>query len=85
MAKLKSQVGDNRPWREHLYRSIRASRIDQATLEKETRNWEDARSWDHPTHPLYKYKVTARCGLAWGMARPWAKRLSWQTQGGWVK
>ena len=28
------------------------SRIDQATLEKETRNWEDARSWDPPAHPL---------------------------------
>jgi hypothetical protein len=26
----------------------------------------DARSWDHPTHPL---KVTARCGLAWYKAR----------------
>ena len=27
----------------------------------------------------------ARCGLAWDKARPWAKRLSWQTQGGRVK
>jgi hypothetical protein len=25
------------------------------------------------------------CGLAWDKACPWAKRLSWQTQGGWVK
>ena len=28
------------------------SRIHQAALEKETRNWEDARSWDHPAHTL---------------------------------
>jgi hypothetical protein len=27
----------------------------------------------------------ARCGLACGTARPGAKSLSWQTQGGWVK
>jgi len=27
----------------------------------------------------------SRCGLAWDKARPWAKRLSWQTQGGRVK
>jgi ADP-heptose:LPS heptosyltransferase len=25
------------------------------------------------------------CGLAWAKARPWAKRLSWLTQGGRVK
>jgi len=25
------------------------------------------------------------CGLAWDKARSWAKRLSWQTQGGRVK
>jgi len=25
------------------------------------------------------------CGLAWEKARPWAKSLSWQTQGGRVK
>jgi len=31
------------------------------------------------------YEVTARCSLAWDKARPWAKRLSWQTQGGRVK
>ena len=30
------------------------SRIDQATLENEMGNWEDARSWDHPSHPLVK-------------------------------
>jgi hypothetical protein len=29
--------------------------------------------------------VVARCGLAWDRARPWAKRLSWQAQGGRVK
>jgi hypothetical protein len=29
--------------------------------------------------------LIARCGLAWDKARPWAKRLSWQTQGGRVK
>jgi hypothetical protein len=28
--------------------------IDQATLEIEMGNWEDARSWDHPTHPSVK-------------------------------
>jgi hypothetical protein len=26
-----------------------------------------------------------RCGIAWDKARPRAKRLSGQTQGGWVK
>src|SRR5207253_5424300 len=31
------------------------------------------------------YEVTARCGLAWDKARPRAKNLSWQTQGGRVK
>ena len=41
-----------------------------------------ARSWDHPATP---YKVIVRCDLAWDKARPWAKRLSWQTQGGRVK
>lgn len=25
------------------------------------------------------------CGLAWAKARPWAKRMSWLTQGGRVK
>ena len=30
------------------------SRIDQATLENEMGKWEDARSWDHPSHPLVK-------------------------------
>jgi len=25
------------------------------------------------------------CGLARDKGRPWAKRLSWQLQGGWVK
>ena len=30
-------------------------------------------------------RAFTRCGLARGKARPWAKRLSWQTQGGWVK
>ena len=29
--------------------------------------------------------LVARCGLAREKARPWAKRLSWQTQGGRVK
>ena len=28
------------------------SRIDQATPENEMGNWEDARSWDPPSHPL---------------------------------
>ena len=28
--------------------------IDRATLEKETKNWKDARSWDHPHPPLIK-------------------------------
>ncbi|HEV8620125.1 MAG TPA: hypothetical protein VGQ79_03785, partial [Nitrospiraceae bacterium] len=35
--------------------------------------------------PVIPYKVIVRCGLAWEKARPWAKRLSWQTQGGQVK
>jgi hypothetical protein len=35
--------------------------------------------------PPTPYEVVVRCGLAWGTARPWAKRLSWQTQGGRVK
>jgi hypothetical protein len=35
--------------------------------------------------PATPYEVTARCGLARDKARPWAKRLSWQTLGGWVK
>ena len=30
------------------------SRIDQATLENEMGKWGDARSWDHPSHPLVK-------------------------------
>ena len=30
-------------------------------------------------------KVIAHCGLACGTARPWAKRRSWQPQGGRVK
>src|SRR5437870_8457400 len=30
-------------------------------------------------------RLFARCGLAWDKARPWGKRLSWQTQGGRVK
>jgi len=30
-------------------------------------------------------RAFTRCGLAWDKARPWAKRLSWQTQGGRVK
>ena len=47
------------------------SRIDQATLEKETKNWEDWAQWDHPT----SYKVTARCGLARGTARLGAQGL----------
>jgi hypothetical protein len=38
------------------------SRIDQATLENEMGNWEDARSWDHPSHPLNR--VIVRCGFA---------------------
>jgi len=29
--------------------------------------------------------MVACCGLAWDKARPWAKRLSWQTQGGRVR
>ena len=32
--------------------NARESRIDQATLESEIGDWEDARSWDHPSHPL---------------------------------
>jgi hypothetical protein len=43
----------------------------------------DARSWDHPTHPLIKEIVGS--GHAWDKARPRAKSLSWQTQGGRVK
>jgi hypothetical protein len=35
--------------------------------------------------PPTPYEVVVRCGLAWGTARPWAKRLFWQTQGGRVK
>ena len=35
--------------------------------------------------PPTPYEVIVRCGLAWDKARPWAKRLSWQTQGGRVK
>jgi hypothetical protein len=27
------------------------SRIDQATLESKTGNWENAHSWDHPSNP----------------------------------
>ena len=38
------------------------SRIDQATLENEIGNWEDARSWDHPSHPLNR--VIVPCGFA---------------------
>ena len=30
-------------------------------------------------------RAFTRCGLARGKARPGANRLSWQTQGGWVK
>ena len=29
----------------------------------------DARSWDHPSHPLAKWNVIVRCGLAWDKAR----------------
>jgi len=29
-----------------------------------------------------RLSLHAPCGLAWDKARPWAKRLSWQTQGG---
>ena len=36
---------------------MRASRIDQAILERETRHREDARSWDHPTHPLLRMMI----------------------------
>ncbi len=35
--------------------------------------------------PATPYKMIARCGLAWDKARLWAKRLSWQTQGGRVR
>ena len=35
--------------------------------------------------PATLYKGIARCGLAWAKARPWAKRLSWQTRGGAVE
>ena len=30
-------------------------------------------------------KWIVRSGLAWAKARPWPKRLSRQTQGGWVR
>ena len=39
---------------------------------------------DRPGHP-FRDRVKNRCDLAWDKARPWAKRLSWQTQGGRVK
>ena len=35
--------------------------------------------WSVPPRPF------TRCGLAWHKARPWTKRLSWQTQGGRVR
>jgi hypothetical protein len=34
-------------------------------------------------HPLKRRRE--RKALAWEMARPWEKRLSWQAQGGRVK
>ncbi len=34
-------------------------RVDQATLEIELENWEDARSWDHPCHPLVSDRSSA--------------------------
>jgi hypothetical protein len=33
----------------------------------------------------FRVEILACCGLAGGKARPWAKRLSWQTQGERVK
>jgi hypothetical protein len=46
----------------------------------------------HPGHPGQRIRASlegssllARCGHAWEKARPWAKRLSWQTQGGRVE
>jgi len=30
-------------------------------------------------------RILARSGLTWEKVRLWAKRLSWQTLGGWVK
>jgi ADP-heptose:LPS heptosyltransferase len=37
--------------------------------------------------PLFAHHLSLPhcCGLAWAKARPWAKRLSWLTQGGRVK
>ena len=35
--------------------------------------------------PATPYNVIVRCGLAWEKPRLWAKRLSWQTQGGRVQ
>ncbi len=47
----------------------------------------------HPSHPggnvhervWTDYLESLGCDLAGNKARPWAKRLSWQTQGGRVK
>jgi hypothetical protein len=36
-------------------------------------------------HSSFKVQLFTRCGLAWDKAHPWAKRLSWQNQGGRVK
>jgi hypothetical protein len=44
------------------------SRIDQATLESEIGDWEDARSWDHPSHPLLSDSSLRPClgqGASW--------------------
>ena len=61
------------------------SRIGQATLESKTGNWESARSWDYPSDPLVKAVRGRLPRPCLGKACPWAKRLSWQTQGGRVR
>src|SRR5678816_2327183 len=40
------------------------SRIDQATLESEIGDWEVARSWDHPSHPLVSDRLLRLCWTA---------------------
>ena len=40
---------------------------------------------DRPEQPAGCLRVTDVESAAWGKARPWAKRLSWQLQGGRVK
>jgi hypothetical protein len=51
----------------------------------------DARSWRQTRPPLKELRKTIvkmrgpKKVLVLGVAHPWAKRLSWQTQGGRVK